>query len=83
MIGALETVAELCALGLGLGRNDITSLMHEGPHLLAPTGEPDCTHKSRARALDQTDAAYRQLTRELAVVPRRVGDPLLLHTSSY
>lgn len=56
MIGALETVAQLCALGLGLGRNDITSLMHEGPHLLAPTGEPDCDDK----ALDQTNAVHGQ-----------------------
>lgn len=39
MLGALETVAQLCALGLGLRRDDITSLMHEGPHLLAPTGK--------------------------------------------
>lgn len=39
MIGALEVVARLCALGLGLDKEAITSLMHEGPHLLAPTGE--------------------------------------------
>ena len=60
MIGALETVAQLCALGLGLGRNDITSLMHEGPHLLAPTGEPDCADENRARALDRTNSVHRQ-----------------------
>lgn len=64
MIGALETVAQLCALGLGLGRNDITSLMHEGPHLLAPTGEPDCDDKNRTRALDRTNAVHRQCRTE-------------------
>lgn len=39
MMGALEVVARMCALGLGLKEDAITSLMHEGPHLLAPTGE--------------------------------------------
>ncbi|CAM9649512.1 unnamed protein product, partial [Sphacelaria rigidula] len=38
MIGALEVVARLCATGLGLEADALTSLMHEGPHLLAPTG---------------------------------------------
>lgn len=38
MIGTLEAVARLCALGLDLEEEAITSLMHEGPHLLAPTG---------------------------------------------
>eukprot|EP00904_Undaria_pinnatifida_P009792 jgi/Undpi1/5943/HiC_scaffold_2.g01217.m1 len=46
MLGALETVAQLCALGLGLRRDDITSLMHEGPHLLAPTGSDFKKHDS-------------------------------------
>lgn len=41
MIGALEVVARLCAIGLGLEADAITSLMHEGPHLLAPTGEKE------------------------------------------
>lgn len=39
MLGALEVVARLCSVGLGLKEDAITSLMHEGPHLLAPTGE--------------------------------------------
>lgn len=39
MIGALETVSRLCAIGLGLDGEAISTLMHEGPHLLAPTGE--------------------------------------------
>ncbi|CAM9268060.1 unnamed protein product [Ectocarpus sp. 4 AP-2014] len=37
MIGALETVSRLCAVGLGLDEEAISTLMHEGPHLLAPT----------------------------------------------
>lgn len=39
MIGALETVSRLCAIGLGLEEDALSTLMHEGPHLLAPTGE--------------------------------------------
>lgn len=39
MIGALETVSRLCAIGLDLEEESLSSLMHEGPHLLAPTGE--------------------------------------------
>jgi len=39
MIGALETVSRLCAIGLGLEEDALSTLMHEAPHLLAPTGE--------------------------------------------
>ncbi len=39
MIGALETVSRLCAIGLGLEEAALSTLMHEAPHLLAPTGE--------------------------------------------
>lgn len=41
MIGALETVSRLCAIGLDLEEEALSSLMHEGPHLLAPTGESE------------------------------------------
>lgn len=43
MIGALETVSRLCAVGLGLEEDALSALMHEGPHLLAPTGERECS----------------------------------------
>lgn len=48
MIEALEVVARLCAIGLGLEADAITSLMHEGPHLLAPTGE-QTSNEAKAR----------------------------------
>jgi hypothetical protein len=35
---AVFTLAELCAQGLGLEADAFTSLMRNGPHLLAPTG---------------------------------------------
>eukprot|EP00850_Spirogloea_muscicola_P000445 SM000002S05525 [mRNA] locus=s2:598392:600662:+ [translate_table: standard] len=38
MIAAVEAVAEMAALGFGLQRTAFTSLMKQGPHLLAPTG---------------------------------------------
>lgn len=38
MLSALETVAEMMALGCDLPRDTFTSLMNHGPHLLAPTG---------------------------------------------
>lgn len=38
MIAAVEVVAEMAAIGFGLKRGAFTSLMFQGPHLLAPTG---------------------------------------------
>ncbi|BBM98419.1 hypothetical protein MPTK1_1g13360 [Marchantia polymorpha subsp. ruderalis] len=38
MISAVEVVAEMAATGFGLPQTTFTSLMKEGPHLLAPTG---------------------------------------------
>lgn len=38
MISAIEAVAEMAAIGFGLSKNAFTSLMKQGPHLLAPTG---------------------------------------------
>ncbi|KAK1259018.1 hypothetical protein QJS04_geneDACA010356 [Acorus gramineus] len=38
MISAIEVVAEMAAIGFGLERDAFTSLMKQGPHLLAPTG---------------------------------------------
>lgn len=38
MISAIEVVAEMAAIGFGLPKDALTSLMKQGPHLLAPTG---------------------------------------------
>ncbi|KAL2652342.1 hypothetical protein R1flu_020470 [Riccia fluitans] len=38
MISAVEVVAEMAAIGFGLPKAAFTSLMKEGPHILAPTG---------------------------------------------
>ncbi|OMO69809.1 hypothetical protein CCACVL1_19256 [Corchorus capsularis] len=38
MITAIEAVAEMAAIGFGLPKDAFTSLMKQGPHLLAPTG---------------------------------------------
>ncbi|KAL3611416.1 hypothetical protein D5086_002436 [Populus alba] len=38
MITAIEAVAEMAAIGFGLSKDAFTSLMKQGPHLLAPTG---------------------------------------------
>ncbi|XP_042479474.1 uncharacterized protein LOC122060450 [Macadamia integrifolia] len=38
MISAVEAVAEMAAIGFELPRDAFTSLMYQGPHLLAPTG---------------------------------------------
>jgi len=38
MLSALESASEMLALGLGLEQKALRSLMHGGPHLLAPTG---------------------------------------------
>ncbi|KAG8391294.1 hypothetical protein BUALT_Bualt01G0173000 [Buddleja alternifolia] len=38
MIAAIEAVAEMAAVGFGLQKGAFTSIMKQGPHLLAPTG---------------------------------------------
>jgi len=38
MLNALEVVAEMCAVGLGLDRKAFVEKMKNAPHLLAPTG---------------------------------------------
>lgn len=38
MISAIQVVAEMAAVGFGLPKDAFTSLMNQGPHLLAPTG---------------------------------------------
>ncbi|XP_044491134.1 uncharacterized protein LOC123215127 isoform X2 [Mangifera indica] len=43
MISAIEVVAEMAAIGFGLPKDAFTSLMKQGPHLLAPTGS-DLAH---------------------------------------
>ncbi|GLJ22094.1 hypothetical protein SUGI_0414230 [Cryptomeria japonica] len=44
MISAVEVVAEMAAIGFGLSKDSFTSLMVEGPHLLAPTGSDLLRH---------------------------------------
>ncbi|KAM6563138.1 hypothetical protein CsatB_023136 [Cannabis sativa] len=44
MISAIEVVAEMAAIGFGLPKDAFTSLMKQGPHLLAPTGSDLQTH---------------------------------------
>lgn len=43
MISAIEAVAEMAAIGFDLPKDAFTSLMKQGPHLLAPTGS-DLSH---------------------------------------
>ncbi|KAJ6829117.1 uncharacterized protein M6B38_359925 [Iris pallida] len=38
MISAIEVIAEMAAIGFDLPKDAFTSLMKQGPHLLAPTG---------------------------------------------
>ncbi|CAI8612506.1 unnamed protein product [Vicia faba] len=38
MMAAIEVVAEMTAIGFNLPKDSFTSLMKQGPHLLAPTG---------------------------------------------
>ena len=43
MLGTVQTVAEMAAQGLGLPGSAFTEVMHQGPHLLAPTGAESAT----------------------------------------
>eukprot|EP00026_Physarum_polycephalum_P009311 Phypoly_transcript_09430.p1 GENE.Phypoly_transcript_09430~~Phypoly_transcript_09430.p1 ORF type:complete len:350 (+),score=80.57 Phypoly_transcript_09430:101-1150(+) len=38
MLNSVSTVARMIAVGIGLPVDTLTDLMHQGPHLLAPTG---------------------------------------------
>ncbi|XP_044512101.1 uncharacterized protein LOC123230066 isoform X2 [Mangifera indica] len=44
MISAIEVVAEMAAIGFGLPKDAFTSLMKQGPHLVAPTGSDLARH---------------------------------------
>lgn len=73
MIGALETVSRLCAIGLELEEDAFSSLMHEGPHLLAPTGERfERTRWEKQNSSDLLVAKSRDCSR----VPRTTTLPL-------
>eukprot|EP00933_Yihiella_yeosuensis_P015786 TRINITY_DN13654_c0_g3_i1.p1 TRINITY_DN13654_c0_g3~~TRINITY_DN13654_c0_g3_i1.p1 ORF type:complete len:352 (+),score=56.77 TRINITY_DN13654_c0_g3_i1:177-1232(+) len=43
-LDALQAVAEMLALGFDLERSTFTDMMHNGPHLLAPTGSDLSRH---------------------------------------
>jgi isopenicillin N synthase-like dioxygenase len=45
MLQAVTTCAEMAALGFDLPRDAFSSLMHMGPHLLAPTGSDLSRHR--------------------------------------
>lgn len=38
MLSSVSVVARMIAVGIGLPVDTLTDLMHQGPHLLAPTG---------------------------------------------
>jgi len=44
MVAALDTVARAVAVGLGLPSSSFAGLLHQGPHLLAPTGSDLGSH---------------------------------------
>jgi len=44
MLGTVETVAEMAAVGFGLPADAFTSLMRNAPHILAPTGSNLARH---------------------------------------
>jgi isopenicillin N synthase-like dioxygenase len=44
MISTVEVVAEMAGIGFGLPKDSFTSLMLQGPHLLAPTGSDLSRH---------------------------------------
>lgn len=46
MVNGCFTVAEMCALGLGMGKDTFTKRMEKGPHLLAPTGSDLARYKT-------------------------------------
>jgi len=44
MLSAVTTCAHMAAIGFGLAPDALTSMMHQGPHLLAPTGSDLSQH---------------------------------------
>ncbi|KAI8463964.1 MAG: hypothetical protein J3K34DRAFT_442084 [Monoraphidium minutum] len=51
MVSAVDLVARAAAVGFGLAPDAITSLMAEGPHLLAPTGSDLGRHRQQGAVL--------------------------------
>jgi len=45
MLAAVTTCAEMTAVGFGLPKDALSSMMHMGPHLLAPTGSDLGRHR--------------------------------------
>jgi len=54
MVTSIKTVCEMLAVGLGLPEHTFLDLIHEGPHLLAPTG----SDLSRFSKLDTVFAGF-------------------------
>lgn len=54
MLATVTSVAEMISIGCGLPKNTITDLMHQGPHLLAPTG----SDLSRFNKIDTVFAGF-------------------------
>lgn len=51
LLSAVEAVAAMAAVGFGLPADAFTQLMHEGPHLLAPTGSDLDRHGHKGTVL--------------------------------
>jgi hypothetical protein len=51
LLGAVESVAAMAAVGFGLRADAFTSLMAGGPHLLAPTGSDLEKHGEKGTVL--------------------------------
>jgi len=51
MLRAVDTVAEMTAVGLALPRETFLNMLKNGPHLLAPTGSDFYTHQSAPTVL--------------------------------
>lgn len=51
LLEAVHTVSTMAALGFGLEADAFTKLMHQGPHLLAPTGSDLNKHGQKGTVL--------------------------------
>lgn len=62
LLDTLETVARAAGVGLGLDSSSLASLLHHGPHLLAPTGSDLSKHRAPGTVLAGYHADLNLLT---------------------
>ena len=87
MLQSVTTCAQMAAVGFGLPRDALSSLMELGPHLLAPTGSDLSTRSGWRRRLSAAASLYvsalpQQLPKILSDKSAQLGFAIASHKAS-